>query len=597
MRDYASLYSDLLRDLELYGPVDCPITSDMDRQHVACISLAASFYKKLCPGGTSPDADANALKKFKGINASVEAGAFSFAASSEVESCFYDYFKHHIRVCLEDRDDIPNFDLEFIRDNMGVGPGASQGADASSMVTKLFTGPITYYDASLIPVYRAAIAKSGLYAAAERLRYDKFGFRLSRGVKIFYAKKNAEISRVCGTESTLGMLFQKAIGAFHEFRINWYFGISLSTQPQLNSELARLGSIDGSFGTIDSVSASDSISTALIRDSYPNAFLKGVMMRSRAERAIFPDGSEEQLNMISTMGNGFTFPLQTLIFSSAVRSVYQLMNIDERGPTGIKQWGVFGDDIVVRRDAYEFLIKMLTKLGFTVNVGKSFNTGPFRESCGTDWFRGHDVRGVYLTSCESHQQVYSAFNRLARWSAVQGIPLTRVLKRLAGWARFNPVPPSESDDAGVHVPFSLTTPRLTNSYWFKYRAYVKRLKKVEVVKSKEGVDEDILQGLGFLSGVYKRREFSFKHPERTDESGFSTDSAWKSGWSASITLREKPGARTRYQIVAREIPFWDYLIPKTQDPFTDFTEKRTVLTDCCFHPWERVVAASFAFWA
>ncbi len=586
MRDYASLYSDLLADLEIHSHDLPPVTSDMGAGEVARISLASSFYKKLCPNGNSKNADAAALKKFLAINESIPEGPFRFEAENEAESCFYDYFKYHFRVALGPHESIGSFDMECIREGMGVGPGAAQKADSSSMVTKLFESPMSYMNPNLIPLYRAALSETGFWADAEMQRFKKYGFVKVQGGKLFFASKNAEISRTCCTEASLEMLFQKAIGAFLEFRLGWYFGISLSTQPDNNRELARIGSIDGSFGTIDLTSASDSISLSLMDECLENNFLKAMIMASRSKRAVLPDGSEVTLRMISTMGNGFTFPLQTVIFASAVKACYQLMGFS--CDCARTQFGVFGDDIVVRREVYYFLCRMLNKLGFSVNVGKSFNTGLFRESCGSDYYAGTNVRGVYIRSLETPQHVYSAINRLTRWSADKGIPLRRTLKTLINWVRIIPVPPSESDDAGICVPFSLTKPRVANNYWFKYRCYVRKRKTVKVVDTEDGFDSVNQAGIavGFLSGAYRRRDISLTQPN---------DSAWKHDWSVSYSVRDKMGARARYRVISKSIPWWDYWPDTKQASSLDEDSfKRSVsLTRGSQHAWNSVLVALF----
>jgi len=52
---------------------------------------------------------------------------------------------------------------------------------------------------------------------------------------------------------------------------------------------------------------------------------------------------------------------------------------------------VFGDDIIVPRDYVLSVVDELSAFGHKVNVDKSFWTGRFRESCGKEYFDGHDV--------------------------------------------------------------------------------------------------------------------------------------------------------------------------------------------------------------
>jgi len=131
MRDYASLYSALLEDLDLADESDNHIYSDMDFAQAARVQLRASFFKKLCPSGVSKHADDAALKKFIAVNASLPTGPFDFAPSNEAESCFWDYFCNHLNTCIQPNESQDTFDLDFIREHMDVGPGAAQKADST----------------------------------------------------------------------------------------------------------------------------------------------------------------------------------------------------------------------------------------------------------------------------------------------------------------------------------------------------------------------------------------------------------------------------------------------------------------------------------
>lgn len=554
MRNYADLEGHLRADLDFLIHDDFGFLTDSSIRSVNAKSLADSFYKKLCPSGNSKDADQRALEKFLKINERCKV-PFSFDARDEAESLFYDYLKDNLNRATQSHlafpdmePDLKPYDLDFIREHMDVGPGASQLADASCMATKLFTGQMSYAGSPyLISIYRAALVETGLWAEAEMLRSSRFGFTKVKGGKVFFAPKNSEISRTCCTEANLNMLIQKSCGSFLEERLRSSFGISLSDQPSFNKALACRGSIDGTFGTIDLVSASDSISLSLFCDLFEPSFLKTMILESRSRFAVLPNGDEVEMQMISTMGNGFTFPLQTIIFASAVRAVYQLMgypSFDCRS-----QFGVFGDDIVVRKETYVFLCRMLNKLGFEVNEGKSFNTGPFRESCGGDYFLGTNVRGVYIRSLETPQQVASAYNRLTRWCARSGINLPATLgwfKVLLESLRVPRVPYSESDDAGMKVPFRQSKPHVTNDYWFKYR-YLKKVQKFMIMPEPDDSPNPQGYGLSFLSG----------HTRRSDCPLVLQDSVFTKN-EIRVPLRDPPQAVGRHKVRFRAIPFWDW---------------------------------------
>lgn len=562
MRDYAQIQSLLLADLSQYGHPGF-ISSEMSHEACAAYMLRASFFKKLAPVGPVESADKAALVKFLSINERIP-DKFDFSASSMVESYLLDYFIEEVQHTLcHDNSDPVNFDFEFIRNHFDGGPGASRGCNSESFYTKFFESRITYTHPYLLSLYRAVISASPTWSSAERHRDGKFGSRLIEGNSLFFVPKTAEISRTCCTEPFLNMLFQKAVGAFIEYRLRRHFGISLKVQAEFNKELARLGSIDGSFGTIDSTSASDSIQWSLIEQLLScNPTLLGLMRACRSEITELPSGEKLRLKMVSTMGNGFTFPLQTLLFACAVRSVYKLMGFSSA--CSRSQYGVFGDDVIVRREAYNCVVSLLKRIGFEVNEGKSFNTGYFRESCGFDAFRGRYVRGVYITSLESISDVYSAINRLNLWSARNGIRLRRTVKELCSFLKKpHYIPPSDGDTEGLKVPFDLTVPKVSANYWFSYRKLVSKQKTRKVPTSAEEAREFGYQDFNpdgwitsLLGGYTRGDEFSYKlGPDGEVNLPNLADARLR------VNLRQYPGERTQTKVVGSSIPFWDWHRP------------------------------------
>jgi len=240
-----------------------------------------------------------------------------------------------------------------------------------------------------------------------------------------------------------------------EDTLRFCLNIDLSVQPDVNREMARLGSMDGNFCTIDLKSASDSISCSFLRWVASNDFYTFLDWQ-RASYMTFPDEYKREplkLEMFSTMGNGFTFPLQTLLFAVLVESCYDALGIKiERGRDAPRNYSVFGDDIIVRRDAYEFVCRMLERCGFIVNETKSYASGSFRESCGEDYFRGQNIRGVYLKQVHSPAHIYSLINRLLRWCCRSGLLLPKTIAYLRELVPFRPVPYHVSDTSGIKTP-------------------------------------------------------------------------------------------------------------------------------------------------
>ena len=154
--------------------------------------------------------------------------------------------------------------------------------------------------------------------------------------------------------------------------------------------LARLGSLTGATATIDLSMASDTVATNLVKLVVPKAWFS-LLMRLRSPFT-FVDGHWTKLEKFSSMGNGFTFELETLLFRSLAEVIGRRCGIREDPYTPGLTTSVFGDDIVVPRSIAEALVAALRFFGFTPNENKTFLDGPFRESCGGDYWSGRDVR-------------------------------------------------------------------------------------------------------------------------------------------------------------------------------------------------------------
>lgn len=150
---------------------------------------------------------------------------------------------------------------------------------------------------------------------------------------------------------------------------------------------------DTEMATIDMSSASDSMSLQLMRFILPyNVWYDIDMHRSRR---IMINGQEVFLNMISTMGNGYTFILECAVFLAICRAAVRQYSLFTQKPDLIDQAYVYGDDCIVPSECFETVVDYLQLLGFIVNESKSYADGLFRESCGFDWYNGEFVSSMY----------------------------------------------------------------------------------------------------------------------------------------------------------------------------------------------------------
>lgn len=474
-----------------------------DGKQFAMAHLARSLVKKYLPGTSdkNPSGDAAALTLFTKVNESCRSWQLDTSSFDDLDAVIIGEFRaildgffypgwttvpNWATVGLNEAVEIDRntgervvyhdfiLSQNSILSGCGFGSGANIGAPETDLYSKLASSTITATGQELYELYVDAIRCDPTWAEMELSRHKKLGTRIVKGSRLSFVPKTSEISRTICTEPILNMFFQKGIAYCLEKRLSQVFGIDLSTQPDINRELARLGSLTGKFGTIDLSSASDSISRSLCKEFLP-ARVNALLERFRCPSTILPDGSELELHMVSSMGNAFTFPLQTLIFSSLVSACYRAYDIklvrsrgssvypDDstygatavRTPMKIGNFAVFGDDILVDSRVYSRICKLLGVLGFAVNADKSFNEGLFRESCGHDYYHGHNVRGVYIKRLRDVGDCYSAINRLVRWSARHGIRLNESVRYLKSMVRFLPVPYDESDDAGIKVPLAM----------------------------------------------------------------------------------------------------------------------------------------------
>jgi len=436
--------------LEDIGEVDSMLTSDMSLDTVNKFQIAQSFWKKF-QDEKSETADILCLEDFERSNLGCK--DFSFKPESyfeelvigEVKTLFDNYFFNGPDLTMKWSD---------VFDHGNVGPGSSIDVVSSNFYTKLFDSTLTSTSELLYRFYLYAIMSNPTWYAAEKLRDQKYGHSMVEGNRLSFVPKTKEKSRTVCTEPVLNMYVQKGIGSFLE-KVLWkQFKIDLSKQPELNRKLARAGSIDGSFATIDLSCASDSISLELLEQILPPYFYEWLKI-SRSPHVVYPDGHVGQLYMVSSMGNGFTFPLQTLLFATIVMACYKVLGIKpEILKTGPVNFGIFGDDIIVRKDSYAFVIKALKLFGFTINDHKSFNCGHFRESCGGDYWKGHDVRGLYLKSLRTRADVYSILNRIIRWTARTGVFLPKVVSVLRSTLAYDLlcIPFQDGDTEGFKTP-------------------------------------------------------------------------------------------------------------------------------------------------
>jgi hypothetical protein len=474
-----ALFSHVLQDvspylrhttlLSLHAEEACgPVAESGNRFEAAARSLVTSFYKKYVEM-IDDNAEANSWSKFKRMNDrcanfdTITGGVFRDRSRLQSwDDMLFGEFRKVLHQALYPSSETV-YDYDEIFDRGRHGPGASLLTGGCDSYTKDFSCRGSSTSEFLCRHFDARARLDVRWCEALDLRQAQYGVPvLVDGSSLSFVPKSRETMRSICTEPSLNMFYQLGLGSMFEDRLKSGFGIDLALQPDHNRWLTRQGSIDGSFATIDLSSASDTISLTLCERVLDRS-LFNVICKLRSKTTSY-NGEKLALHMVSTMGNGFTFPLQTLIFASCVIAVYNIMGIEARRPTDhdAGNFGVYGDDIVCESKAYRKVCDLLGKLGFLVNGDKSFSEGPFRESCGQDWYAGYDIRGVYVDSLETRQDIFVLINRLNEFTARTDVSLSRTVNYLLSFVPYQPVPMRENDDAGVKVPLHVVQVRKYN---------------------------------------------------------------------------------------------------------------------------------------
>lgn len=291
---------------------------------------------------------------------------------------------------------------------MKFGPGATTSIRRShaNPVTKMASGLQCSTDAlasGLLPeLLREVPHWSDAFKEAsiekDGWEVDIVPVEISAG-RLAFVPKNAKTYRSIVVEPNLNTFVQAGIGNCMARRLR-ALGIDIRDQSA-NQRSAFIGSLDGSLATIDLSSASDLISRELVRFLLPGEWYT-LLSAFRTSHVTYK-GEDLFLEKFSSMGNGFTFPLETLIFYCLTQAVCH----DPRVLA-------YGDDIICPSVLADQVTAILSYAGFSVNSEKSYSEGPFRESCGRDYYLGINVRPYYQKNLVSGQTLFTLFNFYTR---------------------------------------------------------------------------------------------------------------------------------------------------------------------------------------
>lgn len=334
--------------------------------------------------------------------------------------------------------------------------------------------------------------------------------------KLTTVPKNAKTDRVICIEPDLNIFVQLGIGALLKRKL-LRFGLDLSTQER-NQQMAQRAHADR-LATVDLSSASDTISYEVVGLLLPPAWCD--LLEYPRVPATSINGNVVPLQKWSSMGNGYTFELETLIFYATALAV-----------TDEDEWGdvtAYGDDIILPAKNMDLLSDALTFLGFRVNSEKTFGIGRFHESCGTDFFDGQNVRPFFLRS-EHHDfdsVCYLYANNARRWACRRNGGWSCDARVLPFWLRcFSAVKPNHRyqipegfGDVGFISDFDRAKPTRSGRGWDTWKFFYRRIVAVErytddmgcYLAFLSGKTTDFLRSHESIRGRYRRAVQSIGH--------------------------------------------------------------------------------------
>ncbi len=346
---------------------------------------------------------------------------------------------------------LPCDDLQWL-ESIGAfgdfGTGSSVESE-QNYVLKQSWSQLTASNGALIAAYKCLCNRTSGFYAIERERQRNFGCAITPYGKCTFVPKDTSKYRMVCTEPSLDMFFQRGLATYFDRFLISHFGIDISKQEVIQKKMAQHGSITGELATIDSTSASDSIYLEPLVCCGALSAKADLIFRACKSRVMHYGTKHIKLSMVGTQGCGYTFSFMTLFLASIVEGVYGMKGIPMiNGVT----FGVYGDDMIVRREAYDSVISAMEMFGLVPNKSKSFNSGPFRESCGGDYYNGRDVRSCYIKRLSTPQHYAIAFNRLSFWASKGPFIPYESLEFLAHKAGLRFVPMYENDYAGLKHP-------------------------------------------------------------------------------------------------------------------------------------------------
>lgn len=276
----------------------------------------------------------------------------------------------------------------------------------------------------VFPFVEYAVPNWRHFARQHRVDFPEPG--MERPVRVVAVPKTMKSPRIIAIEPTAMQYMQQGIKdvLVPAIQADPEMGLIVGFDDQArNRALAQEGSLTGHLATLDLSEASDRVSYSLVKSllrHFPH--VAEAVDVTRSLRADVDGFGIIPLTKFASMGSALTFPIEAMVFTTVVflgieKSLNRrLTRFDVQSLRG--QVRVYGDDIIVPVESVQSVVQALETFGFKVNRSKSFWTGMFRESCGREFYRGHDVSVVKARKVVENNGMYDFPSSIRKHAAL-----------------------------------------------------------------------------------------------------------------------------------------------------------------------------------
>lgn len=231
--------------------------------------------------------------------------------------------------------------------------------------------------------------------------------------------KSWKTNRGIAIEPLVNAFVQRSLGQLLSHRLFRSTGIDIRSNPEKHFRMARSSSIERDLATVDLSMASDTIAYQFVKAVVPRSWWTFLSLSRCKYTSV--NGEDLLLEKFSSMGNGFTFELETVLFLAIARAAV--------AATGSRKdfckVSTYGDDIIVPDYATDELYYLLDLCGFKPNVEKSYSGSiPFRESCGGHFYNGMEFPYFHVKDSPKEPQEWITYANLI-YPIIDHIPQMR----------------------------------------------------------------------------------------------------------------------------------------------------------------------------